>query len=92
MTSVFELHGKVAVVTGAASGIGESTAKVLAAAGASVVAADVDEGGATKTADAIVADGGVAIGVRCNVAIRAEVDATVDAAVTLAAAPAEKAR
>src|SRR5688572_7160496 len=80
-TSVFDLAGKVAVVTGAASGIGEATAKVLAAAGASVVAADLDEGGATKTADAIASDGGTAIGVRCNVAIRAEVDATVDAAV-----------
>jgi 3-oxoacyl-[acyl-carrier protein] reductase len=80
-TNVFDLAGKVAVVTGAASGIGEATAKVLAAAGASVVAADLDEGGATKTADAIAADGGAAIGVPCNVTSRAEVDATVDAAV-----------
>ncbi|MGH2759953.1 MAG: SDR family NAD(P)-dependent oxidoreductase [Actinomycetota bacterium] len=79
--SVFDLDGKVAVVTGAASGIGEATAKVLAAAGASVVAADVDEGGAAKTADAISSEGGTAIGVGCNVTSRAEVDATVDAAV-----------
>ncbi len=79
--SVFDLTGKVAVVTGAASGIGEATAKVLAGAGASVVAADLDEGGAQKTADAITGDGGTALGVRCNVADRAEVDATVDAGV-----------
>jgi 3-oxoacyl-[acyl-carrier protein] reductase len=80
-TDAFEVAGKVVVVTGAASGIGEATAKVLGAAGASVVAADLDEGGATKTADAITAAGGTAIGCGCNVAVRAEVDATVDAAV-----------
>lgn len=77
----FDVARKVVVVTGAASGIGEATAKVLGAAGAQVVAADLDEGGASKTADAIGAEGGTAIGVACNVADRAEVDATVDAAV-----------
>jgi 3-oxoacyl-[acyl-carrier protein] reductase len=81
MTSVFDVAGKVAVVTGAASGIGEATAKVLGAAGATIVAADLDEGGAAKTADAITADGGTAIAVVCNVAVRAEVEAVADAAV-----------
>lgn len=80
-TDVFDVAGKVVVVTGAASGIGEATAKVLGGSGASIVAADLDEGGATKTADAITAEGGTAIGCGCNVAVRAEVDATVDAAV-----------
>ena len=75
---VFSLEGKVAVVTGAASGIGEATAKVLAEAGARVVCADLDEGGAAKTADAI---GDAAIAVACNVARKADVDAAVDAAV-----------
>lgn len=77
----FDVAGKVVVVTGAASGIGEATAKVLGAAGAQIVACDLDEGGAEKTADAITSEGGTAMGCRCNVAIRAEVDATVDAAV-----------
>jgi 3-oxoacyl-[acyl-carrier protein] reductase len=76
---VFDLDGKVAVVTGAASGIGEATAKVLAEAGAKVVCADLDEGGAQKTADAIGPD--KAIGVVCNVAVKAEVDGVVDLAV-----------
>lgn len=78
MSSVFDLGGKVAVITGAASGIGEATAKVLAAAGAKVVCADLDEGGARKTAEAIGPD---AIAVACNVAKKADVDAAVDAAV-----------
>jgi 3-oxoacyl-[acyl-carrier protein] reductase len=81
MSSVFDLSGKVAVVTGAASGIGEATAKVLAQAGAKVVAVDLDEGGAAKTADAITSDGGTGISLRCNVAKKDEVDAAVDAAV-----------
>ncbi len=81
MSSVFDLAGKVAVVTGAASGIGEATAKVLAQAGAKVVAVDLDEGGAAKTADSITSDGGTAISLRCNVTSKADVDAAVDAAV-----------
>jgi 3-oxoacyl-[acyl-carrier protein] reductase len=74
----FDITGKVAVITGAASGIGEATAKVLAGAGAQVVCADLDEGGARKTAEAI---GDAAIAVACNVAKKADVDAAVDAAV-----------
>jgi 3-oxoacyl-[acyl-carrier protein] reductase len=77
-SDVFGLQGKVAVITGAASGIGEATAKVLAEAGAKVVCADLDEGGARKTADAI---GDGAIAVACNVAKKADVDAAVDTAV-----------
>ncbi len=47
---LFELTGKVAVVTGAASGIGKATARVLAAAGARVVVADKDLPGAEAVA------------------------------------------
>src|SRR5690242_371134 len=49
--------GRVALVSGAASGIGAATARRLAAEGAGVVAIDVDPGGAA-VADGIVADGG----------------------------------
>jgi NAD(P)-dependent dehydrogenase (short-subunit alcohol dehydrogenase family) len=47
------LEGKVAIVTGAASGIGRATATLLAERGASVVVADVDEVGGKETASTI---------------------------------------
>ena len=53
-----EIEGKVAIVTGAGSGIGRATAIVLAAEGASVVVADIDaEGGAATVAEITGADG-----------------------------------
>jgi NAD(P)-dependent dehydrogenase (short-subunit alcohol dehydrogenase family) len=51
-----QLAGRVAVVTGGASGIGRATVEALAAEGASVVIADVDEAGARATATAIGGD------------------------------------
>ena len=43
-----ELEGKIAIVTGAASGIGRAGAELMAAAGALVVAADIDDDGAAQ--------------------------------------------
>lgn len=50
--------GKVAVVTGAASGIGRTTATQLAAEGASIYGVDIDEAGLKQTAETIAAAGG----------------------------------
>ena len=54
------LEGKVAMVTGAASGIGRATSLTLAREGAAVMCADVNTEGARETAGAIAADGGTA--------------------------------
>ena len=61
------LENRVAIVTGAASGIGEATALLFAEHGASVVASDIDQEGAEKTAAAIVERGGEAISVSSDV-------------------------
>ena len=73
--------GKVAIVTGAGAGIGESTAVELARAGARVVVADLDKDGAERVAAAIRDDGGEAtaraIDVSDHVAVTELVDGTV---------------
>jgi NAD(P)-dependent dehydrogenase (short-subunit alcohol dehydrogenase family) len=50
----FDLNGKVALVTGAASGLGAATARILGDHGARVICADIDEQGAHKVANDIV--------------------------------------
>jgi NAD(P)-dependent dehydrogenase (short-subunit alcohol dehydrogenase family) len=72
------LAGKVAVVTGAGSGIGEATARRLAEEGASVVVVDVDAGRAERTAAAL---GGDALAVAADVATEDGVDGYMRAAV-----------
>ena len=70
-----ELNGTAAVVSGGASGLGEATARVLAAAGATVVIADLNENRGKQVADEI---GGLFA--RTDVADEASVQAAVDAA------------
>ena len=70
----FRVDGKVAVVTGAGSGIGRATALALGGAGAVVVCADINGETARATADQIGAHGGTAEGVALDVSIRSEVD------------------
>ncbi|MCB0993531.1 MAG: SDR family oxidoreductase [Acidimicrobiales bacterium] len=71
------LAGRVAVVTGAASGIGRVTAETFAGEGASVVVADIDEAGAEAAAAAIRDRGGDAVGCPVDVADEALVAAMV---------------
>ncbi|MGN6568355.1 MAG: glucose 1-dehydrogenase [Flavipsychrobacter sp.] len=61
------LSGKVALVTGAGSGIGEATALLFAACGAKVVVSDVNEQGGNKTVEQIKQKGGEAIFVKTDV-------------------------
>ena len=61
------LEGQVAVVTGAASGIGAATAVRLASEGAAVVLADIDEAGMAATAATIARAGQLAETLRCDV-------------------------
>lgn len=73
-------HGKTALVTGAGSGIGEAIALDLAAAGATVIAADLKQEVAQKVADRIAAAGGKAVAVSGDVADPEVVKAQVAAA------------
>ena len=79
MTKDFD--GKVAFVTGAASGIGESVAKQLAERGAKVVVADLKLETGQKVVDAIVAAGGVAVAVAVDVGQPEQVEKAVQFAV-----------
>src|SRR5436189_4366098 len=67
--------GKVAFVTGAASGIGRAAALAFARAGASVVVADVGEDGNRETARLIEEAGGRSLAVRCDVTRAEDVQA-----------------
>jgi NAD(P)-dependent dehydrogenase (short-subunit alcohol dehydrogenase family) len=75
------LQGKVALVTGGASGIGQATAQLFGGEGASVVVVDVDEAGASVVAQTILDAGGQAIAVRCDVSQAGDCHQAVGAAV-----------
>lgn len=70
-------NGKVALVTGAASGMGFSTAKMFAEAGAAVVLADVNQAAVESAAASLAAAGHRVIGLKCDVTDEAEVASVV---------------
>ncbi len=75
------LQGKVAIITGAGSGVGRASAVRFAEEGASVICADVDLDRAKETVSHIEAAGGTALAERCDVSEDRDVAATVATAV-----------
>ncbi len=77
----FSLHGRTAVITGAAGGIGRQAAITFTQAGANVLIADVGVAGLEETAELVTAAGGNATIVPTDVSDRDQVNALADAAI-----------
>ena len=78
---------RTAIVTGSARGIGAAVAERLAADGMAVGVLDLDQDACTAVAERIVAAGGKAVGVACNVADESDVQAAVEKVATELGAP-----
>ncbi|GAB55135.1 dehydrogenase/reductase SDR family member 4 [Glaciecola punicea ACAM 611] len=75
MKDLFDLTGKIALVTGASRGIGESIARLLASKGAHVIVSSRKTEACQAVADSIIVDGGKASAVACHVGEMAQIDA-----------------
>jgi NAD(P)-dependent dehydrogenase (short-subunit alcohol dehydrogenase family) len=78
MKNPLDFTGKVALVTGAAAGMGLATAQAFAEAGATVVLADFREDGVSAEAEKLVAAGHKAIAIRCDVSDDSQVAAMME--------------
>jgi meso-butanediol dehydrogenase/(S,S)-butanediol dehydrogenase/diacetyl reductase len=77
------LSGKVAIITGAANGIGRSTAVLFASEGAKLVLADVNEEGLKETLDLVKKEGGEAASRKTDVSVEEEIKALIDLALKI---------
>ena len=78
----FRLDDRIAIVTGAAAGIGRAIAELFAAAGAAVVVSDLSRDGAVTVADTIAESGGRSAAIACDVTAEADLEALVDFALS----------
>ena len=76
---LFDLTGKVALITGSTKGIGKEIARVFASAGAKVVISSRKEERCIAVADEIAAEGGEALPFACNISDKLQLRALVDA-------------
>lgn len=81
IAKMFDLSGRVAVVTGAGDGIGRGVSVILAAAGASVVVSDISLEKARSVAESITDGGGEASAVSCDVSEETDLSGLIDFAV-----------
>lgn len=81
MNPTYDFTGQVALVTGAASGMGLATAEAYTAAGAAVVLCDVNNNAVTAAADKLAASGAQVLPVTCDVSDEDQVAAAVTQAV-----------
>ena len=81
LASAFTLQGKVVVISGAGSGLGQEAARIFALAGARLILADIDEAGLAATLNMVEAAGGHGISRQADVSRRDELEALADTAV-----------
>lgn len=80
--AAFQLHGKVAIVTGAGGNLGAEICAALSAVGASVIATDLNEQTVKGTAECISADGGAVAAMAHDVTVESEWESAVELAVS----------